>query len=57
VNEDALAHWGAVAPKENIYVYIYINIHLHKFDVYVTVFHILKLREVPTWCKNCDLFS
>jgi hypothetical protein len=27
------------------------------FDVCVTVHHVWKWREVPTWCNNCDLLS
>jgi len=27
------------------------------FDVCVTVHHIWKWREVPTWCNDCDLLS
>jgi len=27
------------------------------FDVCVTVQHIWKWRELPTWCNNCDLLS
>jgi len=32
------------------------NFH-HRFDVFVTVHHIWKWREVPTWCNNYDLSS
>jgi hypothetical protein len=27
VNEEALAHWGTVAPENKIYIYIYIYIY------------------------------
>jgi len=33
-----------------------IKIHL-EVDVCVTVHHICKWREIPTWCNNYDLLS
>jgi len=30
---------------------------IYKFDVCVTLHHIWKRREVPTWCNNYDLLS
>jgi len=33
------------------------NQNRDEFDVCVTVHHMWKWREVPTWCNNYDLLS
>jgi len=37
--------------------WIHFAIDMDQFDVCVTVHHIWKWREVPTWCNNYDLLS